>query len=154
MEYENANNVNKGKIIQYSAVLFIIGSTMAYFVGSTIMGINEVYMDVMYFFGLISLAIVHEISHYVGFLLLGRLKPSEIKLVILNTNEFPYFVPKLEIDEKRYAYVRLFPAITCTLCGILIMYGAGNLGLFGLAGVGLGLSGGDLHLARISRRIT
>lgn len=91
---------------------------------------------------------IHELLHFVGFIIFGRLKPNQLIFKSNKSSLVPYFRTTLALNKNDYILILLLPCITLTIFSIYLALINNNILFSILIGYSLSMSAGDLILVK------
>jgi len=128
----------------YSFLLFVLGCFLGLYLAISVFKFENYSFSFLYLVWILALVLVHEMTHFLGYLIIARLKYNEIRFVWGNKKELPHFQPTVNIDSRTQIIINCLPLITVPIAAILILFITNNYAYFVLLGISLGLSGGDV----------
>lgn len=134
------------KINILSFILFVIVVMVSVIFQYLNLNFITIQSSIIHIFMPIILCIIHEALHYIGFLLIAKVKVKQLKLTPINLNMLPYITTDMAMKPHLYAYVLIFPTLLSGIIffSILLTPNIVNCLLFGIA---IGIAGGDILLA-------
>ncbi|MFO7896720.1 MAG: DUF3267 domain-containing protein [Candidatus Cloacimonadales bacterium] len=121
---------------------------------SWLQALGSNYLQIPYFLLILILgSVLHEFLHALGFLLLGRIKLSDLKLGIIWRYLTPYAHCKIAVSARVYRFALLLPYLLLGILPVMLSY------LFSLVWLNIYgtifclLAGGDLLVFWLIRRV-
>ncbi len=141
-------SIKKAKINILALILFFIPSIV--FILIQLKLFQYIYIKVAPFIVLTTILIpfIHELLHFVGFIIFGRLKPNQLIFKSNKSSLIPYFRATLVLNKNDYILILLLPCITLTIFSIYLALTYSNILLSILIGYSLSMGSGDLILVK------
>ncbi len=118
------------------------------------LGFLSIYLALPYFIiAFILGAFLHEVLHAVGFLIFGKLKPSQVKIGIIWKYITPYAHCKIPLKASVYRIALILPAILLGIIPSIIALISGKSWLIIYGTLFTILAGGDILVFFIIRKV-
>lgn len=131
-----------------SIILFFVTSII--FVLIQLKLYQYIYIDVDFLIVLITILIpiMHELLHFIGFIIFAKLKPNQLIFKSNKSSPIPYFKTTHALGKNEYILVLLLLCITLTCLSIYLSLKDNNILFSIIVGYSLSIGTGDLMLIK------